>query len=404
MARNKGKNRNASNQRSPNQAVSGAADENRAGAQTRMAVDTAAENQGDTGAPEAGEAASAGTAAGVAGEQDAAAAAGTAGAAATEAWDPALGSINDAVKHRFDEAGEINKALKEKNDGGATQQAVEGAEAAATQGASLSDGQAGGGEPAVSDAGGDQDAADDGAGQGADAGAGGETVAPLYQSHKQVRALKLTDIERNNDTGQVLLTPEDKRYAPFEVSAGWYARYGGDDTDTGYYVLYSDGFSSWSPTKAFEEGYTAMQEAGASDAALTLDGTLRTELLARRCARAAREFAGGVEPGQLFDRDEAAIMAAFVRANPDAPVLAMLNQLTLVKRYPRTVPNRADEFVLSLFHAACLGAHRFEAETAMDEQYALDAEAAAKAAGGWPGEQSYKPQDAGFAPTGFSPR
>ncbi|RWI96082.1 hypothetical protein [Mesorhizobium sp.] len=133
----------------------------------------------------------------------------------------------------------------------------------------------------------------------------------------------------------------------------------------------------------------------------TIDGTSRVELLARRCARAAREFAGGVGAGQLFDREEAEIMADFVRDNPDAPVLAMFNHLTLKKRYPRTIPNRADEFMLSLFHAACLAAHRFEDDQAAEE--AARANKPAPAAS-WPGEKAMKPADPPFAATGFSPR
>ncbi|RUV82302.1 hypothetical protein EOA60_34875 [Mesorhizobium sp. M1A.F.Ca.IN.020.06.1.1] len=81
---------------------------------------------------------------------------------------------------------------------------------------------------------------------------------PRYQCHKKVWALKLTDIERNNDTGQVMLTPEDKGFAQFEAPAGWYERFKGSDEDTGYYVVYDDGYASWSPTKAFEDGYTPL--------------------------------------------------------------------------------------------------------------------------------------------------
>ncbi|TIV36366.1 MAG: hypothetical protein E5V91_22840 [Mesorhizobium sp.] len=125
--------------------------------------------------------------------------------------------------------------------------------------------------------------------------------------------------------------------------------------------------------------------------------------LARAVAGGARLFADGgmvTDYQDVFDREEAAIMADFVRANRDAPPAAMFNQLTMKKRYPRTIPNAADELVLSLFHSACLAGIQFEEAQA--------AEAAAKAekepAGGWPGEQAMKPADAPFAPTGFSPR
>lgn len=37
-----------------------------------------------------------------------------------------------------------------------------------------------------------------------------------------------------------------------------------DGSDFGYFVLYEDGYHSWSPTKAFEEGYTEIKETSAS--------------------------------------------------------------------------------------------------------------------------------------------
>lgn len=135
---------------------------------------------------------------------------------------------------------------------------------------------------------------------------------------------------------------------------------------------------------------------------LTFRSPLDVAELARGVGAAARFFAdGAVGEPDIFEREEAAIMADFVRANPDAPVLAMFNQLTLVKRSPRTEPNLADVFVLSLFHAACLAAHKFEADQAAEEAARAEKPAAAPP---WPGEQAFKPQDAGFAPTGFSPR
>ena len=33
----------------------------------------------------------------------------------------------------------------------------------------------------------------------------------------------------------------------------------GVDATGGYYVLYEDGFASWSPAKAFEEGYSRLE-------------------------------------------------------------------------------------------------------------------------------------------------
>ncbi|TPN57159.1 hypothetical protein [Mesorhizobium sp. B1-1-7] len=223
------------------------------------------------------------------------------------------------------------------------------------------------------------------------------SVAPLYQSHKQVRALKLSDVERNNDTGQVLLTPEDKSFAPFEPPSNWYGRYSGSDSDTGYFVQYEDGFASWSPSKPFEDGYSLMS----SDDELAFRAPLVVAELARGVGAAARYFAngGGSEP-DIFTTEEAAIMADFVRDNREAPVEAMFIHLGLQKRYPRTVPNTADRFVLGLFHAACVAAFTFEGELAAEEA----ARRETATFGGWPGDRALKPQDPAFAPTGFSPR
>lgn len=126
--------------------------------------------------------------------------------------------------------------------------------------------------------------------------------------------------------------------------------------------------------------------------------------LARATAGGARLFASGglaVDYRDIFDREEAAIMADFVRDNPDAPVPAMFIHLSLHKRYPRTEPNTADLFVLSLFHAACKAAIDFERQVAAEK---AAAEFAAAPAGRWPGEQAMKPQPEAFAPSGFSPR
>lgn len=81
---------------------------------------------------------------------------------------------------------------------------------------------------------------------------------PVYKSHKKVRALALSDVVINNDTGAAWLTPMDTGYAPFDAPAGWASRFHGSDDDCGYFVVYEDGYASWSPSRAFEDGYTAV--------------------------------------------------------------------------------------------------------------------------------------------------
>ena len=86
---------------------------------------------------------------------------------------------------------------------------------------------------------------------------------PKYQSHKKVWALKIKDIEfdtkENKETdGGAIITPVEEGYAPIKVDHSFVMRIKPEDDaeDRGYYVVYEDGYKSWSPTKAFENGYT----------------------------------------------------------------------------------------------------------------------------------------------------
>lgn len=81
------------------------------------------------------------------------------------------------------------------------------------------------------------------------------TEMPRYRSHKEVWALKIAAVEIHED-GSATIAPQGRQYGPFKTRAGWSDRFSGDESDPGYYVQYQDGFSSWSPSKAFEEGYT----------------------------------------------------------------------------------------------------------------------------------------------------
>lgn len=97
---------------------------------------------------------------------------------------------------------------------------------------------------------------------------------PRYKCHKEVSALKiktvesvkptLAELERILDSKQespvfdaAILTPEDERYAPFgvrEMFVRKHAPFAG-----GYFVIYDDGYQSYSPAKAFEDGYTLVE-------------------------------------------------------------------------------------------------------------------------------------------------
>lgn len=74
---------------------------------------------------------------------------------------------------------------------------------------------------------------------------------PRYQCHKKVWALKIGAIDGPDPWK---LTPENGRYASFECPPEMFTRYIPAPGD--YYVVYDDGYKSFSPAKAFEEGYT----------------------------------------------------------------------------------------------------------------------------------------------------
>lgn len=80
---------------------------------------------------------------------------------------------------------------------------------------------------------------------------------PKYRSHKEVWALKISAMDFTQD-GKARIAFEDTAYAPIEVP-NYREKFNGDYDDPGYYVVYKDGYVSWSPTKAFEEGYTKIE-------------------------------------------------------------------------------------------------------------------------------------------------
>ena len=79
---------------------------------------------------------------------------------------------------------------------------------------------------------------------------------PRYQSHKIVHALKIQKMEEPLPSGHCLLHPAEVGYKPIFVGPDWMSRCHATAKDHGYYVVYEDGYTSWSPTKAFEDGYT----------------------------------------------------------------------------------------------------------------------------------------------------
>jgi len=88
---------------------------------------------------------------------------------------------------------------------------------------------------------------------------------PKYKCYKEVWALKIDKIiydvieakKENRDTdGTAQIFPKDQRYAPFKVSREYVDKH--VPHPGGYYVVYKDGYKSFSPAEAFEEGYTLL--------------------------------------------------------------------------------------------------------------------------------------------------
>lgn len=92
---------------------------------------------------------------------------------------------------------------------------------------------------------------------------------PRYQCHKKVWALKIKEVikhahpdpkaddeafEASEAFQGAHLMPEDTGFAPIPVDAAWYRKH--NPQTGGYYVVYEDGYTSYSPAEAFESGYT----------------------------------------------------------------------------------------------------------------------------------------------------
>lgn len=75
-----------------------------------------------------------------------------------------------------------------------------------------------------------------------------------YKCHKQVKAFKITNIKLIEDSIYNLVGSNDIVMVREDFMQKFKPEVGG------YYVLYNDGYTSYSPAKAFEEGYTELVE------------------------------------------------------------------------------------------------------------------------------------------------
>lgn len=93
---------------------------------------------------------------------------------------------------------------------------------------------------------------------------------PLYQCHKKVRAAKISQLEilatgwRHQAPDAVpehvaalhLVSPSGASLGSIKVSAGFMEKH--QPQEGGYYVVYEDGYPSYSPAKPMEEGYSLL--------------------------------------------------------------------------------------------------------------------------------------------------
>lgn len=79
---------------------------------------------------------------------------------------------------------------------------------------------------------------------------------PKYKCNKQVWALQIADINNpvNEIDGSAIITPTNDTYTPFKVDAEYMKKH--NPHIGGYYIMYKDGYKSFSPAKPFEDGYT----------------------------------------------------------------------------------------------------------------------------------------------------
>lgn len=83
---------------------------------------------------------------------------------------------------------------------------------------------------------------------------------PQYRCYKVVRALQIGAVEVVAGYGEGVIAPVDDRFRPFLVTADYMKKH--DPQAGGYYVLYEDGYKSFSPKEAFEAGYTRLSDFG----------------------------------------------------------------------------------------------------------------------------------------------
>ena len=91
---------------------------------------------------------------------------------------------------------------------------------------------------------------------------------PRYKCHKMVWALKIAEIvpirgaPNQESDGSAIITPAEDGFGPFRVDYSYMSKH--KPQVGGYYVVYEDGYESYSPAGAFKAGYTLIVEPSGS--------------------------------------------------------------------------------------------------------------------------------------------
>ena len=75
---------------------------------------------------------------------------------------------------------------------------------------------------------------------------------PLWKCHKIVGAFKIDDIKIDEAEGYACLFPESLDIPEPKVTSTWMKSH--NPKIGGYFVVYEDGYTSYSPASAFEKG------------------------------------------------------------------------------------------------------------------------------------------------------
>ncbi len=82
------------------------------------------------------------------------------------------------------------------------------------------------------------------------------TEMPRYRCHKEVRAARIVAVNQIHSSGAAQLSFPGQTPG-VEVNGSWMAKH--MPMAGGYYVLYDDGYASFSPAGAFEDGYALVE-------------------------------------------------------------------------------------------------------------------------------------------------